>query len=269
MTFDPGFSFDYTMDLPTDTITVGPNGVEEIELQLNGRGETVAAGGGVPLDIDWAYDYEGEALHLPLSYRIGLDERRELPSGRAATVDGDLGEWDNLPYSFSLSDRDDLSVRWGLRYSEDSLYLAAEVTDDDVLVREGEVAWQQDYLSFIIDAAPYTETVVNTGDRYYRNSVIVLASPETDSAPGGASFYQERYDFGLPYRSVATADGYRMEMALPLSYVRDRQGENWKHLRINVGVQDRDTGEEERPRTSWLPDWRGEMNVVGSGMFWR
>lgn len=262
VTFDPGFSFDYTMVLPVDTVTVAPNSVEEIEIQLVARDEKPSTGAGLPLDIDWAYTYEGEALHLPLSYRVGPDEQLKLTPGRAAVVDGDLSEWAELPYSFSLSDRVDMAVKWGLRYTDDSLYLAAEVTDNDVQVIGGVDARQQDYLSFIIDAAPYSETVVNTGDRDYRNSIQVLASPETEGAPGGN-------DADLSYRSVLTLGGYQMEVAIPLSYVRERQGENWRHVRINVVVQDRDAEEEDRPRTSWRPEWRGKSNVVGSGLFWR
>ncbi len=269
VTLDPGFSFDYRVDLPFDTITVAPNSVEELSIGLEPRGDRQQSAGSLPLAIDWSYDYEGEALQLPLHYRIGPDERRTLASGEPATVDGDLAEWDELPYTFGLADNNDLSVRWGLRYTDDTLYLAASVTDDDISVEPGGTAWQQDYLAFIVDAADYAETVVNTGAGYYRNSVIVLASPETATVPGGADFYQERYDFDLPYRSVATDDGYRMEMAVPLDYVRERQGDDWQHLRINVGAQDRDEGEEDRPRISWLPDWWGEGNVVGSGMFWR
>jgi hypothetical protein len=269
VTFKPGFSFDYLADLPSDTITVPPNNVEPMTLTLRPRSERPAEGGSLPLALDWSYDYQGETLRLPLNFRIGTDAYRSLPSGEAATVDGDLSEWDELPYTLGLSDRNDLSVRWGLHYTEDSLYLAAEVTDDEVVVEKGGPAWQQDYLVFIVEAADYSAAAVNAGEGYYRNSIIVLASPETAAVPTGADFYQERYDFDLPFRSVATEEGYRMEVAIPLSYVRERQGEGWRHLRINVGAQDRDANQEERPRVSWLPDWRGDGNVVGSGMFWR
>ncbi|MGB3800882.1 MAG: metallophosphoesterase [Lewinella sp.] len=266
---DPGFSFDYLPDLPYDTVTVPPNNVVEMELTLQPRNGEAPEGASLPLDFTWSYDYEGQTLSLPLSYRIGTDARRELATGSAVSVDGDLGEWADLPYTFGADGNPDLHVEWGVRYTEDSLYLAARVADNDVVVEEGVVAWQQDYLAFIIDAAPYSETVVNTGSGYYENSVIVLASPETDGVPEGASFYQERYDFGLPYRSISTADGYQMEMAMPLRYITERQGDDWEHLRINVGIQDRDTEREEVIRSSWLPDWRGEANVIGSGMFWR
>ena len=266
---DAGFSFDYLPDLPYDTVTVPPNNVVELDLALQARNGGPAQGASLPLDFTWSYDYEGQTLSLPLSYRIGSEAQRKLPRGNPVSVDGDLGEWADLPYTFGAADDPDIHVEWGVRYTEDSLYFAARVSDDEVVVDKGVVAWQQDYLAFIIDAAPYSETVVNTGSGYYQNSIIVLASPETASAPGGASFYQERYDFGLPYRSVATAGGYQMEIALPLSYVRERQGNAWEHLRINVSIQDRDVDEEEAIRSSWLPDWRGEDNVVGSGMFWR
>ena len=50
--------------------------------------------------------------------------RFTAPDGDAQTVS---------LYTFGLTDGDDLSVRWGLRYTDDSLYLAAAVTDDEVV----------------------------------------------------------------------------------------------------------------------------------------
>lgn len=263
----PGFSFDYRLDVPTDVITIPPNGVEELELAATPLNKKVSTGN-VPLSLDWTYLYEGETLKLPLSYRLAVENEQRTLSPGSAVIDGQLDDWKKLPYTFKHGERGDLEVQWGVSYDDDYLYLAAKAIDDAVVVRSGETPWKEDYLSFVVNADPYTSSVMNTGNAWYRDSYILLAAPQKGKVEA-ADFYQERYEPKAKYVCQTTKDGYILEAAIPLSYVIERQGADWKHLRINVGAQDEDPNETDKPRVGWMPSWRGKENVVGSGMFWR
>jgi ABC-type proline/glycine betaine transport system substrate-binding protein len=57
-------------------------------------------------------------------------------------------------------------------------------------------------------------------------------------------------------------------MKLPISYIEEKQGENWKTLRVEVVIDDKDG--KEIKRYYWQPTWMNkEINVIGSGMFFR
>ncbi len=197
--------------------------------------------------------------------------RRQLElTDNKIIIDGTLEDWGTkkFPYSFGSSGADG-HVEWDARLGAEHLYLAARVTDDAVVVRPEETAWQQDYVSFVINAAPLAASVMNTGSGWYSDSYLLLASPSTQTVRG-TDFYQERYtDYPAEYVCRTVPGGYVLEAAIPLTYVKEQQGDAWRSLRINVSIQDEDPGQKEKPRTSWQPEWRGEKNVLGSGLFFR
>lgn len=267
----PGFSFDYTTELPIDTLTVPPNNVVDYAWEMRSRNGN-STSGSVPLKLELAFDYAGQTLRLPFDYRVAPQPRRQLEQvgDNKISIDGALEDWGNkkFPYSFGSSGADG-HVAWDARVGADHLYLAARVTDDAVVVRPEETAWQQDYVAFVVNADPVAASVMNTGNGWYRNSYILLASPSTTTVQG-TDFYQERYT-GHPAKYVCRTvlGGYVLEAAIPMTYVKERQGDGWRSLRINVSIQDEDPDQKGKPRTSWQPEWRGEKNVLGSGLFFR
>jgi hypothetical protein len=269
----PGFSFDYLSELPIDTLTVPPNNVVDYAWEIRNRpgNESRVQSGMVPLKLELTYDYAGSKLTLPLSYQVAPQPRRTLgTSPQSVTIDGDLREWNDQDMNNSFgTPRADGHVRWGVSVGKEHLYLAVMVMDEDVVVRPNETPWQQDYVAMIVNADPQASSIMNTGPGWYRDSYILLASPDTDVAAGG-TFYQERYtDYPTEFVCRVVPGGYALEAAIPLSYVTDRQGDDWRSLRINVSIQDEDPNQTDKPRTSWLPDWRGDHNIVGSGLFFR
>lgn len=262
----PGFSFEYTAELPIDTLTVAPNSVADYSFYLSPRNEDTEDGS-LPLAIDLTYDYAGSELRLPLQYRIAPQPQRNLTKTEAPVeIDGQLTEWPELPYEFGMTT--DHNVAWGMQQDDEFVYLAARVTDDHVVVREGETAWQQDFVAFVLDAQPMTASIMDQGNGWYSNSIIFLVSPQSGDLAAN-TFYEERYDFDIPFVCKSTDEGYLLEAAIPLSYVKERQGEEWRQLRVNWVLQDEDPDEEEKPRMTWQPDWRGDDNVIGSGLFFR
>lgn len=268
---NPGFSFDYLSELPIDTLTVPPNNVVDYSWEIRSRNGANKAEttGSVPLKLELSYDYAGSELTLPLQYKVAPQPRRSLnKSSATVNIDGDLREWKNggMTESFGTPGADG-HVSWGVAVGAEHLYFAVQVKDGDVMVRPNETAWQQDYVAIIINADPLASSMMNTGSGWYRDSYILLSSPDTKTVKGGR-FYQERYtDHPAEYVCRAVPGGYVLEAAIPLTYVTERQGTDWRNLRINLSIQDEDPGQDEKPRTSWMPDWRGGDNVVGSGLF--
>jgi hypothetical protein len=267
----PKFNFDYGFFLSKDTITVAPNSVEVLEMELESRrGERLLEE--LPaqaLSVDLTYMQDGSSMTLPFAYRLAPEKRRTIAKvTKTPRIDGKLKDWESLPYTFSADSEQDLKVEWGIQQDDEHLYLAAKVTDNSIRVRKDLQAYQQDYIGVIVNAEPMDVGAMRKGEGWYRNSYILAVSPETREVET-ATFYQDRYAFEAPFKCRNTNDGYVLEMALPLSYVKEIQGDNWRHLRINLAVMDWDEGSDKKPIYYWRPNWRGGENEVGSGLFFK
>ncbi|MCB0639739.1 MAG: hypothetical protein KDC54_24110, partial [Lewinella sp.] len=148
------------------------------------------------------------------------------------------------------------------------IYLAAQVLDDDVRLAPGTVAWQQDFLGFVLNGEMSSRSAMNRGDEWYLESLAFNITPGGPHVPS-TTYYEDRPGFVGEYRCQIVAGGYAFEGRIPISYLNEKQGGNWESARLNFMVQDWDTDEEDKPRYFWQPDWRGNENQVGSGMFWR
>ena len=127
-------------------------------------------------------------------------------------------------------------------------------------------AWQQDYIAFIVNAHPFTKSVMDRGEGWVKESVFETISPAYNGLPANA-FYKDRMPTGAKWECKAMKGGYVLEAAIPLEYLKEEQGGTLETIRFNLALQDRDKGEEKRPRFNWMPNWRGKNNRVGSGMF--
>ena len=265
------FSWNLRSDLPLDQLEVAPNSVEFVELELAPRkSKAVGQFDAVPLSARIAYlAPDLPEVSYPLTYRVAPEPAYQLQrSGQPIEVDGRLEEWSVLPYSFSAPDAADMATRFDLRYDDDWLYLGIDVTDDDLQLDSQLVAWNQDFIGLVINGEPLFSSAMDQGTGWYRNSVFYTVTPATADLPN-ATYYEERLPADIRWACRARPGGYQLEFALPLHYLRERQGEDWKNARLNLIVQDWDAGEAEKPRYTWQPDWRSDENRVGSGMFFR
>lgn len=267
---DDKFSFDLTSSISTDTLTIGPNDVGSLTIALAPRRETLAPDAAVPLQFGLAYTMDnGAVMELPLDYHIGIEPRFPLPTGDAVRVDGALTDWSTLPYTWSAPEAGDMNAAFAVCQDDQYLYLAARVEDDELLRDTSLSVRRQDYLGFAINAEPTARAAMSTGDGWYRNSFALTVAPPVGALPSEA-IYEDRYDDSLAYQwaSQPTENGYTLEVALPLSYLRERQGDDWQTARINLYIQDVDTGQD-RAVYYWQPDWHGNQNRIGSGTFFR
>jgi hypothetical protein len=266
---DPGFSFDYTVELPKDTVRVPPNSARTYRWRLEAR-QTRAYDklSPQPLNINLIFDYEGQELKLPFRYLISPTPRSSLQETGRVKIDGKLRDWDELPYQLSPPTDSSCSVAWGMRYDTEWLYLAAAVQDDAVVTGDGESIREQDFIRFVLNADPLEASLIDAGEQGYRHSLVRSFAPESGNIPSVRLAGGDR-ELEIPYACRTTDDGYVLEAAIPLAYLNDRQGNPWRHLRINWCVQDADPGNGRLPRYWWQPEWNGAENVVGSGLFYR
>ena len=90
--------------------------------------------------------------------------------------------------------------------------------------------------------------------------------------PPAEDHVMKRFTGGGPspwtYAIQRLPHGYTIEFSLPLDYIKDQQGDDWKEVRLNLSLQDTDHGE--KPAGLW---WRtnrfGSQAVEGSGTFIR
>lgn len=263
----PSFNFDYSFDLPRDTITVGPNSVEVIEWELRSRrGPKNAAE--LPsqlLNMDLTYTQNGSRMSFPLTYRVAPERRRLIPAAEnIPVIDGQLADWMELPYTFGAEDPDDLKIEWGVQRDADHLYFAARVADDTVRIEEK----IRENFGLIINGEPLATSIMRKSERGYRDSYSLRLSPENSGIRMELQD-QDRYEFKVDIKTRTTPEGYTVELAFPLAYIKELQGDEWRHLRINVAAMDMDADSDQGKFYFWRPEWGTSNNYVGSGLFFR
>ena len=81
-------------------------------------------------------------------------------------------------------------------------------------------------------------------------------------------YQEESLPVGTRLVTRKTLQGFNMELAIPLSYVHRKGGEDWRSIRLNVCYFDVD---ENSSRTGiwWYPEWSSKDNIIGSGMLFK
>ena len=272
--WESAFSWDLVGTLTEPSTTVGPNSVDTLLVDLRARkdslslNETVEA---LPLKAEVRLDSSAfPGLSVPFEFNLCPAATYQLTkTQKEIKIDARLKEWSTLPHTLRQTPPESLQARFGLAYDDDFVYIAAEVQDDELIVDTAEVAWRQDFVGFVLNGEPLPVSVMRDGAGWYENSILFTMAPATGQLPASV-FYEDRLPEGAKYRCEVSGDGrYVMEAAIPIRYLRERQGDNWRSIRFNLVVQDRDSGKENWPRHTFMPDWRGDKNFVGSGMFFR
>jgi predicted phosphodiesterase len=260
-------------------ITVAPNSVEDINLNL--RGTASSFNSAKPLALSGTVTYRHETLPgVTLDFAQGIfPEKREYirKATRAIVLDGDLGDWPDLPFEdnpmYTESDpfshtgkKEDGSFRFGVSYDDQYLYIAAQVNDDEILVSHGNRPFNQDAFHINVDGRPEAVSAVSTTTG---SALYVGHSPSPDGSPNTSLYQPDRLPEGTRAVTVTTESGYNAEIAIPLSYLNELQDGAWKTVRINADITDFDRDYRHKSLLWWKPDWRDENNYAGSGMFYK
>lgn len=262
------------------TRVIPPNSVELIDVQVStGRG--VAIGKLQPVAFKWSAQYQQEGGDIPavdgqtslvVSRLYQADRRRD-----ALVVDGNLADWKDLPFEVtrpaqidgaadSWQGPADCSWRFGVVEGPEYLYIGVEVTDERAVYKRA-AAWSQDGLEVRLDARP--DPARSAGRGADADLVVIAISPAVEGEEHLLHQPEILQAQGVLVASRPTPRGHDYEMAIPLSYLEDRQGRDWRRFRLNIAVDDFDEVAGPLAQLWWQPDWRDDTNFAGSGTFVR
>ncbi len=209
---------------------------------------------------------------LSRSSRLNLNVARLLtipapPAG--LEIDGDLSDWPRLDRGFSgQGPGGEGGADFAIARDDARLYLAVDIKDDHIVTFDPPARrWEHDYLEVRIDPRP----VADRGGYYRqwdnRNAVYFSAFPGHE--PGEAGIWRrDDYPEDMVVQQRSHAGGYRMEISIPLDYLRQRGGgESLEGFNLNLTVVDRDRVDGEERLASWQPAWHLEEHLIGGGAF--
>jgi hypothetical protein len=263
---NPAFSWDFKADIANPELTVPPNSVKFVSLELVARRQKeIDQMKPVKVKAEVAVQQEGKRdFFVPFELNAAPLQKYELnKTASKIKVDGSLTDWRALDYPLKTPEN---GSRFGITYDNKFVYLGIQVNDSEIIHGTANGISRQDYAGFVLDAQPFSKSIVEKGDEGYKKSLYFIASPED---PSGSVNFSDLDDFEkqLQWKCVKNKNGFAFEIAIPLEYVEKQQGEVWQNLRLNVVVQDRDANSSNR--VFWQPNWRERDHVAGSGMFFR
>jgi UDP-2,3-diacylglucosamine pyrophosphatase LpxH len=263
---------------------VSPNSVEIVKLGLKAT-EATPLDSIEPIVLHSTITYpsvdmpsvETPEVSFESTYRLRPEKVAVIsPTESAVQVDGSLEDWAELSYQvgengyvdsdpFSHKGDSDASFRFDLTYDDEYLYIAADVTDNQLETNLDKIAYEQDGINVLLDARPERISALETGERIFREVLYLGISPL--EAESNELFRADRLPEGTKAAINRTEQGYMAEMAVPVTYLNELQGGNWESIRLNVAIRDFDEDGQYQTALFWKPDWRSEDNYVGSGTF--
>lgn len=200
------------------------------------------------------------------------------------TVDGSLDDWPELPLacrspamiegeSVYHAGSADASFRFATAHDEAFLYLAVETTDDHAAVFSDTPPGRRDAVTIHLDARPDPDR--STGSRLWNKQLRlflpfeITAGPTPDAPLITPGFPDDRLPAGAKTACARTALGLRVEIAIPVAWLNEKQGGPWNAFRLNIAQLDIDDAPAPRIGIWWRPRWESPQNFYGSGTFVR
>lgn len=233
-----------------------------------------------PIEVQVSMTYQADTYpELEINQNINLKPvpwNRVSPASGKIKVDGNLKEWGILPNQpgrkalieadpFSHSGPEDCSFAFATRYGKEYLYVGLKVTDDMLEAPEGSNPMNQDVFGVFLDARPLGESTGPQPGRIFNDNLLIAVQQPFSENP--EIFQQNRLPEGISVATAPFTGGYTAEIAIPLTYLNDLQEGDWEYFRLNIVVVDSDRQGDHQSTLFWQPDWRGENNILGSGMF--
>ena len=270
-------SFDYNPNLlPTwgkRSIEVAPNSVELIDVELESfKTDKMAEFNNLQLKGNFVYK-PSNSPEVKADFNYGIrPESWSTIDSKKIQVDGDLSDWGKLSKQsgvgksikadpFSHQGSKDAAFQFDVAYDKDYVYIAANVQDDDIDGVKGVNPARQDGFHFILDAKGMDSAQATWG------ALAISTSPLSNGKLNNEVLRANRLPEGTKVVTKPTKSGYTVEVAIPISYVVEQQGANWKHLRVNAYQTDFDKDKMHETTIYWRPLWNSSESFVGSGMF--
>jgi len=261
-------------------IEVPPGETRTVQAQLRSSSRKIAELR--PAITEWEVSTEiaGQASEFTVRVPVLPVARTPIPKAPKVDLDGKLGEWGTLPFSvLSQGDPDapatepqDISFRFGIAQDAERLYIAVDVTDDAIVERPSAPANEQDGITVTVDARPAEQRAVNRplADAFFAGELKQLSYNLISVGENTPSQLQRQLGEALTVAEHAvsrTDTGYQVELAIPVTFLDQRQGEPWKEVRITLMAHDRDPDDDSTATLHWQPNRFGNSPVAGTGVF--
>jgi len=262
--FHERFSWDLIGILDQSKWTIPPNSVKKVKLTVKSRKRSYEKPVKIIADVSYDFENADNNLKIPYSYNIKpLTNRKLAALKQKIKIDGKPDDWGKLSQSWTTDDKK-LNISFDVGYDDKMFYVAAFV-DDKKVVSFGEGhTWTQDAIGIIINTEPKQTSAMSLGRAWYKNEVFVPITPATEKVK---SVIGRKLPEGVLVECKSINQGYFVEMALPIKYIKENQSENWESLRFNLYIDNLD--DTDVTRYWWQPNWRGTKNIIGSGMFFK
>ena len=200
-------------------------------------------------------------VHVQPNEKLFIDEIT-----KPIVIDGNLDEWGKLRFSKKDS-VSNTGFNYDIRSDNQFLYIAMDVTDADIQAGSTHTNLNQDGAFVVFDARPLSTSAFNlrNPDKMAVEWLFMIASPTANEFELG---FKNQMPKGITAKGRKTVKGYAVEYTIHQALLKHFQGEDWKTIRLNIAVADKNTGDLGEPnRISWQPDWM--ENNPGTGMFFR
>jgi len=261
-------------------IEVAPNSVEMIEVEITAV-ENMGVDDIAPFEIEAEISYVAEGkpeIEVEVEKRLKPERMLQLTELQdAVKIDGNLDEWEELSITvdkdkyvlanpFSHQGKADGSFKFDVAYDETFLYVGAKITDDEMVVSAERNPLQKDGFTIALDPRVAQEAAGGTGD--WGETAYFITSPPTKKSETGTTLYQaDRLPEGTQVATKLIDGGFAVELAIPLAFLKEKQSGEWNSFRLNAAQIDVDNDGSHQSTIFWKPDWRGEDNYLGSGIF--
>jgi hypothetical protein len=255
-------------------VSVPAKGQATVRMELRAEPASAALVNLPPMRVNWTATYlppGRNPVRVPRVDRIAVERVADCPTRTTipVVVDGKHDEWSRFPFSGAASDPKDLSYQFAVEHDDRFVYIAVKTTDDVSVLNSKKEPWSQDGIEVRFDARP--EPLRSQGRGHGESKDILVVSMSPAGTPGEEMVLYDAKELppGVKAVCVKTPTGMQEEIAIPISYLNERQGGAWTGFRLNVTIDDFDQVAGPLKAHWWRPDWRGPETFAGSGTFER
>ena len=273
--------------------TLAPGATRRIEIPLTAS--AVSYRDLAPGRVLWSLSDAGVDDQAPLQLANALlpATRLPLPAGAPPTVDGELDDWQALPFAArrqgdvatAPTAATDIAFRFALREADGDLAFAAQVTDDSLFTSPALGPRTQDALLLIVDARPAPDRQRNlplfsaAREGHLQRMAVAYITPGPAAKDPTLAFLADAFA-AVTWRARRSARGYAAEATVAGEFLDAAAGRSWETVRVSVIAIDWDAGEARNripwhARGSsatvlhWQPDRFGDAPAAGTGTFIR
>lgn len=231
----------------------------------------------VPMHWSAAYDFGNEpGITLNGKQRIFVDAPHTIPRVEGITVDGDLSDWPALPFLVrepgevftneqAWRGPEDAKYRFALAHDDDHLYVAIQVTDDEVST-DGVMIYQ-DFAGVFVNPIIGPDATPEAA----RAAMFTLVDGDNMTEEDAARYFSGTLPEGTQSATSLGEGQLFYEFAIPTAHLDDLQGGAWHGIQINVIVNDYDPSDARLGVSAmfWRPRWDSPQHYPSSGIFLR